>query len=235
MKKIIAKVWLPLSVSIQLSSAAYSDANNVDLIPFHYQSATALQSDYTYNGIKYTDFSTNFSLRADVDFNDYSTFSAKLWTVSGIGDDFYEIAGFIEYTKSLGDLTYIFSTGYKNLSNSQYRSGLETSFGLSKELEKNNFLQWSLSYDQSASGWYSSAEFIRQYEVKENHFLDFKLGAGVNHNYYNSSGFSDVYGSMHYTLSAIENISITPFMKASLINRDNVSRLTFGVSLEINF
>lgn len=215
-------------------SCAFLSAQSEDLIPVDFQFSAGMRSDYVQRGLHYAHNTQDFQARMDIDFGDYSTFSSQFWIHSAIDDDFSEIGGLIEYTKTLDSLTYIFSAGYRELADSVFDSGLEASMGLSYELKPSHFLQGNLLYEGGAEGWYANVEYVHARDWKEKHSLLMKLGLSAVNDYYDAKGWHDAYGSLDYTYTVSDTVSITPYVGFSLVEKGK-NRVFGGVWLEAQF
>ncbi|MDB6076644.1 MAG: hypothetical protein JWO82_391, partial [Akkermansiaceae bacterium] len=119
-----------------------------------------------------------------------------------------------------------------------FKDGVDINPDFTWHLTKDWDLKAGLAYDTGASGWYGNLEAAWSKPLGESSFISTKFGTSFVEDYYDRSGWNDIYARLGYTYNFNKNVSVTPFVGTSVATkggRDHADSLYAGVWFEVNF
>ena len=233
-----------LSATLSISSlSAESEDFNADM-PLGFESVTGFRSDYIHRGFELGESIFDFQVSGEAMIRDNVSIGYSAWYATETSSGDFSETGFkLSTTTDLGNSQWSNSLTYRSLSNSALESGVDFTTKYSRLLatgtddNSSHTISFIGSYDTGAQGWYGAVEYGHYKPLDKNSYLSFKTGVSLTENYYDRSGFNDLYARISYTYHLTKQVSISPFLGTSLqLDTNNGSdHLYGGLWFEVSF
>jgi len=218
-------------------SAAVERTTPKSEIKLGLEATTSWRNEYIYRGFQLDDSSAEFQLAGQLAFSDTETLDFGLYYGSSTGSgNFSETAGFIDFSKNIGDLTYTAKLALKDYSNSRFESGADLGFAVSWALNDSVELTSMLSYDTGADGFYFETKGSYFKGINDDSFLTLDAGASAVSDYYQMDGLHHAFAKLTYTYNISDAVSVSPYVAASFgLNSGLDDHLVGGVYFSVSF
>lgn len=172
-----------------------------------------LRSSYIHRGIKLADTTQDIQFNGALAYDDDRGIDYGIWyTGESNTGEFVESGVTMRYLEKFAQWTSFVGFQYRNIDGSFVNSGFELDAGVKFDFNADNALNFLISYDTSAEGWYSALEYKGYTDLDENSFLSYSVGVSFVSHYHGRDGFNDVNGRLSYSYNVNEAFSISPYM-----------------------
>ncbi len=228
-----------LLLSLLTSPAAEKsprDQNTGD-IKYGLEALTTWRSEYTHRGFKLAEQSMEFQLAGQLALSNSVAIDAGLYFDTATGDqDFSEAGTYIDFSKKIGDLTYIAKLALRDYEDAIFRSGADIGGAVNWKINNVFDLTSTLTYDTGAKGAFAEIKASAYKEISQDSFLVFKTGIGIAADYYERNGLHHLSAQLEYTYNISDNVSISPFIGSSIgLHDDAVNSLSSGFYFAVSF
>ncbi len=201
------------------------------------ESLVTWRSEYLYRGFRVAGSSLETQLAGQFTISDTESLDFGLFygTATGSGD-FSEVAGFIDYSKDIGDYRFSGKLMFNEHNNSILRSGVSIDLGAAYQFDDKFALKSLVSYDTGARGVYAELKLEYYEEVDQDSYVILNTGISATGDYYDASGIHHLFSQLSYTYNVNEFVSFTPYVMASLAINDEIENsLLGGVYFSVSF
>jgi hypothetical protein len=207
-------------------------------LPLGIEVVTGYRTDYEYRGFRLSQNVLDAQIQAEIALsNEWVLELGGSYATATSSNDFAEGTGFADFRYEAKQWTAGLATTLHTYSNSFFRDGVDIAPSFTWHLTKDWDITGGIAYDTGAKGFYENVEIAWSKPVTESSFVSTKLGTSFVEDYYDRSGWNDIYARLGYTYNFNKSVSITPFVGTSLAtkSRDHADSLYAGVWFEANF
>lgn len=221
-----------LAAALPLAAAPNSE------IPFGIEAVTGFRSDYIWRGFKVGDRVADFQVQAEIALsNEWVLDVGGLYATETGEGEFSQSALFVDFNYETKAWSAGVSFTAQEFSHPILESGLDIAPSFTWHATDDLDLTAGIAWDTGAGGLYNWFEAKWSKPVSDNAFVTVLGGTSFVQDYYERSGWNEVYGRVSLTYALTKSVSVTPFAGVSLPTDDNPesNRLLGGIWFEVNF
>lgn len=223
-----------LLIAPALSGAAAPNSE----IPYGIEAVTGYRSDYIWRGFQVGNQVADFQLQAEISLsNEWVLDIGGLYATETGKGDFSQSSLFVDFNYETKAWAAGVSFTAQDFSHPILKSGLDIAPSFTLHATDDLDLTAGIAYDTGAGGIYNWYEAKWSKPVSDDAFVTILGGTSFVGDYYDRSGWNEVYARVSFTYAIIKSVSVTPFVGVSLPTDDNPEsdRLYAGVWFEVNF
>lgn len=232
-----------ITLAISATSSAQASKRDDAEIKLGFEALTSWRSEYIYRGFQLADNTMEFQLAGQVALSNTDSIDVGLFhgTATSSGD-FSETGAYIDFSRNIGDLTYIAKLAVRDYSNtdrgpaSNFKSGADIGGAILWTINDQVDLTTHLSYDTGAEGLYLESKASYYLNISDDSYVIFQGGLSAVADYYDRDGINNAFTKIEYTYNISDAVSVSPFVSASLgIVDEAESHLFGGIYFAVSF
>ena len=207
-------------------------------MPIGIEAVTGYRTESIHRGFHLADDVFDFQLETGIALNnDWSAnFGAWHATGTGEGNDFAEVSGFVDLRYDSQSYSAGWLLGYRDFSGSRFKDGWETGPFFTWRVNEDWDLNLEWLYDEGAEAYYGKAELEWSAALNDKSFITVTGGLSMVDDYYERNGWNDAAARFSYTYLIASNVSLTPFVGASIGLDGNADDYVYsGIWFEVTF
>ena len=207
-------------------------------MPFGVEAVTGYRSESVHRGFHLADDVFDFQLETGFALSNEWSMNLGAWyaTGTGTGNDFSEVSGFVDLRYDAKNYSAGWLLGYRDFSGSRFKDGWETGPFFTWHVNEDWDLNFEWLYDQGAEAYYGKAELEWSAALDSKSFITIAGGLSMVDDYYDRDGWNDAAARFSYTYLIANNVSLTPFIGASLgLDADADDYVYSGIWFEVTF
>lgn len=236
---------LPLSAEVLSPVQAFiNKPQETDAeLKFGLEALTSYRSGYVYRGFDLAGESLEFQLAGQVALSNTDTIDAGIYygTASGSGD-FTELAGFVDFSRDIGDFTYSALLNVRDYGSTaidseiELESGVDIGGSVSWRYSDSIDFTGEISFDTGAGGFYFEGKVGYYGNLGLDAFWTVDAGVGAVLDYYERNGLHQAFLKIGYTYNINDSVSVSPYGELSLgIDSAASDLLVGGVYFAVSF
>ncbi|MEN9990596.1 MAG: hypothetical protein RLZZ224_298 [Verrucomicrobiota bacterium] len=206
-------------------------------LPWGIEAMAGYRTELVHRGFQIADEVYDYQLAAEYALADQWMLGFQGIHAQGSGiSNFSELTGIIELRYDEQWFSAGWTLGYRDFQSTFIRDGWESGPFVIFHLSENWDLRAEYLYDQGAESFFGSGQLQWSKAFGNSSFLAAQGGVSYAEDFYGSHGFHNLDARLSYTYFLISNVSVSPFVAASVKLDDVADDVALvGMSFDVTF
>jgi hypothetical protein len=206
-------------------------------IPWGIEAMAGYRTELVHRGYQIADEVYDYQLEGEYALADQWMLNFRGIHAQGNGiSNFSELTGLVELRYDHTWYSAGWSMGYRDFQSTFIRDGWESGPFVTFHLSENWDLRADCVYDQGAESFFSTAQVLWSKSLGQSSIVAAQGGVSYADDFYGSKGFHNLDARLSYTYFLIPNVSLSPFVAASVKLDDAADDVALaGMSFDVTF